>query len=67
MRPYIPKLTFALCHSLLSSRLIPSAAASPTAPAQALPGQELVTTASILPRHPDLSLVALNSLLRVLS
>uniref|UniRef100_A0A0E0GH22 Uncharacterized protein n=2 Tax=Oryza TaxID=4527 RepID=A0A0E0GH22_ORYNI len=66
MRPYIPKQTFAFCHSLLSSRLLlPSAAAAPTAPA--LPVQALLTTAGLLPRHPDLSLVALNSLLRVLS
>uniref|UniRef100_A0A0E0D689 Pentacotripeptide-repeat region of PRORP domain-containing protein n=1 Tax=Oryza meridionalis TaxID=40149 RepID=A0A0E0D689_9ORYZ len=68
MHPYIPKQTFAFCHSLLSSRLLPSAAAasSPTAPT--LPVQALLTTAGLLPpRHPDLSLVALNSLLRVLS
>uniref|UniRef100_A0A0E0KIQ2 Pentatricopeptide n=1 Tax=Oryza punctata TaxID=4537 RepID=A0A0E0KIQ2_ORYPU len=68
MRPYIPKQTFAFCHSLLSSRLLlPSAAAaSPTAP-PTLPVQALLTTAGLLPRHPDLSLVALNSLLHVLS
>ncbi|KAF0914318.1 hypothetical protein E2562_028204 [Oryza meyeriana var. granulata] len=68
MRPYIPKQTFAFCHSLLSSRLLPSAAAaSRTPPTPTLPVQALLTTAGLLPRHPDLSLVALNSLLRVLS
>ncbi|XP_020163052.1 putative pentatricopeptide repeat-containing protein At3g28640 [Aegilops tauschii subsp. strangulata] len=64
MRPYIPKATFAFCHSLLSSRFRPSAA-SPAAPL--LPVQALLTTAGLSPRHPELSLVALNSLLRVLA
>ncbi|XP_062212332.1 putative pentatricopeptide repeat-containing protein At3g28640 [Phragmites australis] len=64
MRPYIPKATFAFCHSLLASRLLPSVA-SPAAPL--LPVQALLTTAGLLPRHPDLSLLALNSLLRALS
>ncbi|EEC74556.1 hypothetical protein OsI_10099 [Oryza sativa Indica Group] len=66
-RAYIPKQTFAFCRSLLSSRLLLPSAASPTAPAPALPVQALLTTAGLLPHHPDLSLVALNSLLRVLS
>nr|AAN06844.1 Putative subtilase [Oryza sativa Japonica Group]ABF94083.1 Subtilisin N-terminal Region family protein [Oryza sativa Japonica Group] len=66
-RAYIPKQTFAFCQSLLSSRLLLPSAASPTAPAPALPVQALLTTAGLLPHHPDLSLVALNSLLRVLS
>ncbi|KAG2535429.1 hypothetical protein PVAP13_9NG113900 [Panicum virgatum] len=65
MRPYIPKATFAFCHSLLASRLLPSAAAS--ASSQLLPIQALLTTAGLLPRHPDLSLLALNSLLHALS
>ncbi|XP_051178485.1 putative pentatricopeptide repeat-containing protein At3g28640 [Lolium perenne] len=64
MRPYIPKTTFAFCHSLLSSRFRPSAA-GPAAPL--LPVQALLTTAGLSPRHPDLSLVSLNSLLRILS
>ncbi|CAN6309459.1 unnamed protein product [Urochloa humidicola] len=64
MRPYIPKATFAFCHSLLASRLLPSAA-SPTSPL--LPVQALLTTAGLLSHHPDLSLLALNSLLRTLS
>ncbi|KAK8444219.1 hypothetical protein SEVIR_9G100800v4 [Setaria viridis] len=64
MRPYIPKATFAFCHSLLASRLLPSAAA-PSSPL--LPVQALLTTAGLLPRHPDLSLLALNSLLHALS
>ncbi|OEL25884.1 putative pentatricopeptide repeat-containing protein [Dichanthelium oligosanthes] len=64
MRPYIPTATFAFCHSLLASRLLPSAAA-PSSPL--LPVQALLTTAGLLPRHPDLSLLALNSLLRALS
>uniref|UniRef100_A0A0E0GH19 Inhibitor I9 domain-containing protein n=1 Tax=Oryza nivara TaxID=4536 RepID=A0A0E0GH19_ORYNI len=63
-RAYIPKQTFAFCQSLLSSRLLLPSAASPTAPAPALPVQALLTTAGLLPHHPDLSLVALNSLLR---
>ncbi|CAL4918891.1 unnamed protein product [Urochloa decumbens] len=63
MRPYIPKATFAFCQSLLASRLLPSAA--PYSPL--LPVQALLTTAGLLPRHPDLSLLALNSLLRTLS
>ncbi|KAL5218838.1 hypothetical protein ABZP36_019522 [Zizania latifolia] len=68
MRPYIPKPTFAFCHSLLPSRLRPAAsAASPTAPAPPLTVQALLTTAGLLPHHLDLSLVALNSLLHVLS
>ncbi|KAF8675437.1 hypothetical protein HU200_047807 [Digitaria exilis] len=64
MRPYIPKATFAFCHSLLASRLLPSAA-SPSSPL--LPVQALLTTAGLLPCHQDLSLIALNSLLRALS
>ncbi|KAL6843597.1 hypothetical protein ACP4OV_026659 [Aristida adscensionis] len=64
MRPYIPKATFAFCHSLLASRLLPSAAA---AAVPLLPVQALLTTAGLLPRHPDLSLLALNALLRALS
>jgi pentatricopeptide repeat protein len=64
MRPYIPKATFAFCHSLLASRLLPTAA-SPAAPL--LPVQALLSTAGFLLRHPDLSLLALNSLLHVLS
>uniref|UniRef100_A0A0D9VYP2 Pentatricopeptide repeat-containing protein n=1 Tax=Leersia perrieri TaxID=77586 RepID=A0A0D9VYP2_9ORYZ len=64
MRPYIPKQTFAFCHSLLSSRLLPSS--SPTSPSP-FPVQALLTTAGLLPRHPDLTLVSLNSLLRLLS
>uniref|UniRef100_A0A0D9XLU6 Pentacotripeptide-repeat region of PRORP domain-containing protein n=1 Tax=Leersia perrieri TaxID=77586 RepID=A0A0D9XLU6_9ORYZ len=63
MRSFIPKQTFAFCHSLLSSRLLPS---SPTSPSP-LPVQALLTTAGLLPCHPDLTLVSLNSLLRVLS
>ncbi|RLN16300.1 putative pentatricopeptide repeat-containing protein [Panicum miliaceum] len=65
MRPYIPKATFAFCHSLLASRLLPSAAASASSPL--LPVQAILTTAGLLPRHPDLSLLALNSLLHALS
>lgn len=64
MRPYIPKPTFAFCHSLLASRLLPSAA-SPTAPLLSI--QALLVTAGLLPRHPDLALLALNSLLHALS
>ncbi|KAJ1273424.1 hypothetical protein BS78_06G279400 [Paspalum vaginatum] len=63
MRPYIPKANFAFCNSLLASRLLPSAT-SPTA--RLLPVQALLITAGLL-RHPDLSLLALNSLLRALS
>ncbi|CAD6334899.1 unnamed protein product [Miscanthus lutarioriparius] len=64
MRPYIPKSTFAFCHALLASRLLPTAA-SPTAPLLSV--QALLVTAGLLPRHPDLSLLALNSLLHALS
>ncbi|XP_062214676.1 putative pentatricopeptide repeat-containing protein At3g28640 [Phragmites australis] len=63
MRPYIPKATFAFCHSLLASRLLPSAAAAQPL----LPVQALLTTAGLLPRHPDLSIIAINSLLRAIS
>ncbi|XP_066364406.1 putative pentatricopeptide repeat-containing protein At3g28640 isoform X2 [Miscanthus floridulus] len=64
MRPYIPKATFAFCHGLLASRRLPSAA-SPAAPLLSV--QALLVTAGLLPRHPDLALLALNSLLHALS
>jgi pentatricopeptide repeat protein len=64
MRPYIPKSTFAFCHALLASRLLRSAA-SPTAPLLSV--HALLVTAGLLPRHPDLALLALNSLLHSLS
>jgi len=64
MRPYIPKSPFAFCHGLLASRLLPSAA-SPAAPLLSV--QALLVTAGLLPHHPDLALLALNSLLHALS
>ncbi|CAD6273258.1 unnamed protein product [Miscanthus lutarioriparius] len=64
MRLYIPKATFAFCHGLLASGLLPSAA-SPAAPLLSV--QALLVTAGLLPRHPDLALLALNSLLHALS
>lgn len=64
MRPYVPKATFTFCHSLLASRLLRSVS-SPAAPL--LPVQALLTTSGHLPHHPDLSLLALNSLLHKLS